>query len=395
MRLLLACIFIELLGFGIIIPLLPFMALKLGAGPQEVTLLVATHSLAVLLTAPLWGRLSDRWGRKPVLLIAFLGAAGAFLILAFADTLWMLFAARALAGALSGDLVGGPAYISDVSPPERRAKSMGLLGAAFALSFTIGPGLGAALAGGDPATADFRTPALLSTGLAVAAFVLGLVLLPESRRPGSAPKAAGGRSLRRIVAELHYPNLPLITAILFLIGIVFVSMESTIALWSADALDWGPRQVGYLFTFAGIVAIIFQGGLIGPLSRRFGEARLVVGAAVLLGLGMALVPLSQGLPLLLVAIACLAAGFGLGNPSLHSLISRLSHADRTGGALGLGQAANSLARVVAPPCAGFLFETLGRGAPYVAGAAVMLLVLALAEGLRRRVGLHPAVETSR
>lgn len=395
MRLLLACLFLELLGFGIIIPLLPFMALELGAGPQEVTLLVATHSLAVLLTAPLWGRLSDRWGRKPVLLIAFLGAAGAFLILAFADALWMLFAARALAGSLSGDLVGGPAYISDVSPPERRAKSMGLYGAAFALSFTIGPALGAALAGGDPATADFRTPALLSATLAVAAFVLGLVLLPESRRPGSVPKAAPGRNLRRILAELHYPNLPLITAILFLIGIVFVSMESTIALWSAEALEWGPRQVGYLFTFAGIVAIIVQGGLIGPLSRRFGEARLVVGATVLLGFGMALVPLSQGLPLLLVAIACLAAGFGLGNPSLHSLISRLSHAERTGGALGLGQAANSLARVVAPPCAGFLFETLGRGAPYVAGAAVMVLVLALAEGLRRRVGLNLAAETTR
>ena len=389
MRLLLACIFIELLGFGIIIPLLPFMALKLGAGPQEVTLLVATHSLAVLLTAPLWGRLSDRWGRKPVLLIAFLGAAGAFLILAFADTLWMLFAARALAGSLSGDLAGGPAYVSDVSPPERRAKSLGLLGATFALSFTIGPGLGATLAGADPATADFRTPALLSAGLAVTAVVLGLVMLPESRRPGTAPKAQAGRSLRRILTELHYPNLPLITAILFLIGVVFVSMESTIALWSAEALAWGPRQVGYLFTFAGVVAMIFQGGLIGPLSRRFGEARLVLGAAVLLGLGMALVPLSQGLPLLLVAIACLAAGFGLGNPSLQSLISRLSHADHTGGALGLGQAATSLARVASPPCAGVLFETVGRGAPYVVGSVIMLLVVVLAEGLRRRVS--PAV----
>ncbi len=393
MRLLLACMFLELLGFGIIVPLLPFMALELGAGPQEVTLLVATHSLAVLLTAPLWGRLSDRWGRKPVLLIAFLGGSAAFLILAFADSLWMLFAARALAGTLSGDVAGAPAYIADVSPPERRAKAMGLLGAAFALSFTIGPGLGAAMAGSDPATADFRTPALLAAGLSLTACLLGLIWLPESRRLGTGPKPAAGRSLRRIVAELHYPNLPLITAVLFLIGVVFVSMESTIALWSAEALTWGPRQVGYLFTFAGVVAIIFQGGLIGPLSRRYGEARLVVAAALLIGLGMALVPLSQGLPLLLVAMACLAAGYSLGIPSLHSMISRLSHADHTGGALGLGQAANSLARVVAPPCAGFLFETLGRGAPYVAGAAVMLLVLALAEGLRRRVGVYLAPET--
>ncbi|MDH3970215.1 MAG: MFS transporter, partial [Rhodospirillales bacterium] len=280
MRLLLACLFIELLGMGIMIPLLPFMALEFGAGPQEVTLLVATNSLMVLIMAPIWGRLSDRWGRKPVLLTAFLGASAAFLLMAFADSLWMLFVARALAGSLSGDIAAGPAYVSDVSTPERRAKSMGLLGAAFALSFTIGPGLGATLAGADPATADFRTPALLSAGLAATAFVLGLIFLPESRRPGAQPKPEAGRNLRRILAELHYPNLPLITAILFLIGFVFVSMESTIALWSAEALAWGPRQVGYLFTFAGLVAIVFQGGLIGPLSRRFGEARLVLGAAV-------------------------------------------------------------------------------------------------------------------
>lgn len=394
MRLLLACIFIELVGLGMMIPLIPFMALRFGAGPQEVTLLSATFSLALLLAVPFWGRASDRWGRKPVLLVSFAGTMASFSLLAVADALWMLFLARALAGLLSGEMAAGPAYIADVSAPENRAKSMGLLGAAFGLSFVIGPGLGAALAGGDPATADFRTPALIATGLATTALVLAVLFLPESRTRAAAerPKPAAPRGWRAVLADLHFPNLPLVALILFLIGCVFSSMESTLALWTNEALAWGPRQVGYLLVFAGLVAVVVQGGLIGPLNRRFGETRLVIAAAALLGLGMALLPLATGLPLLLPAVACLAAGFGLGNPALQSLISQLSGRERAGGALGVGQATTSAARVTGPPVAGFLFETLGRGAPYFAGALVMVVVVLLATALRRRVGDRPAAQ---
>ena len=395
MRLLLACIFIELVGLAMMIPLIPFMALRFGAGPQEVTLLSATFSLALLIAAPLWGRASDLWGRKPVLVVSFAGTLVSFLLLAFADSLWMLFLARTMAGLLSGEMAAGPAYIADVTKPENRAKSMGLLGAAFGLSFVIGPGLGAALAGADQATADFRTPALIATGLAGVALLLAVLFLRESRKPegrGAAESSAAPQGLRRILADLHFPNLPLVALVLFLIGCVFSSMESTLAIWTNAALDWGPRQVGYLLVFAGVVAVVVQGGLIGPLNRRFGETRLVIAAAVLLGIGMALLPLSTGLPLLLLAIACLAAGFGLGNPALQSLISQLSGRDRTGGALGVGQATTSAARVVGPPIAGFLFETQGRGAPYFAGALVMVVVVLLAMALRRRVGDRPAVQ---
>ena len=387
MRLLFGCIFIDLLGFGIIIPLLPFMALQLGADAQEVTLLIAAYSLSQLIMLPVWGRLSDKWGRRPVLLISFAGTTTAFFLLAFADALWMLFLARILAGGLSGDLAAAPAYVSDITTPEKRAKGMGMIGAAFALAFVFGPAIGAALSGNDPATADYRLPSLLAACLSICVFFVALFFLPESRRKdvAPAPPTPATATLRHLLAQLTYPHLVHITAILFLVGVVFSSMEATLALWTNEVLSWGPQQVGYLFVYAGIVAIIFQAGLVGPFTRRFGEPRVVVGASILLGVGMLVVALAEGLPLLLLAVGCLAAGFGLGHPSLQSLISRLSGEGRTGGALGLGQATSSLARVIGSAWSGWLFQGFGQSWPYIAGACLMVVAVGLAERLRRRV----------
>ncbi len=386
MPLLIFCLFTDLLGFGIIIPLLPFMALRLEASPQDVTLLVATYSFALLFAAPLWGRVSDRIGRKPVLLLSFLGTGTAFLVMAFADALWMLFLARAIAGMMSGDIAAAPAYVSDITTPERRARAMGLIGAAFGLAFCIGPGIGAYLVGSEATPEDFRNLPLISAALSFLTFLVALIFLPESRKKGDAEaktSAPLGAGLRQGLAALHFPYLGLIAGIIFLVGYSFSTMESTIALWSEAILDWGPREVGYLFVYAGAVAVVFQGFLVGPLSHRFGEAWLVVASAFLLGLGLALVGIAEALPLLLVAVACLAAGFGLGNPALQSLVSRLSRADSTGGALGLGQAASSLSRVCGPPVAGFFFELYGPATPYAFGAFVMVIVLWLAVLLRR------------
>ncbi len=247
MPLLVFCLFTDLLGFGIIIPLLPFMALRLGASPQDVTLLVATYSLALLFAAPLWGRVSDRIGRKPVLLLSFLGTTCAFLVMAFADALWMLFAARAIAGLMSGDIAAAPAYVSDITTPERRARAMGLIGAAFGLAFCIGPGIGAYLVGAEAQPEDFRNLPLLSAALSFLTFLIALIFLPESRKPGNGEDKAPvplGERLRVGLAALHFPFLGLIAAIIFLVGYSFSTMESTIALWAEAMLDWGPREVG-------------------------------------------------------------------------------------------------------------------------------------------------------
>lgn len=402
------CIFIDLLGFGLIVPLLTFMALRLEASPVEVTLMIASYSLMQLFAAPLWGRASDRWGRKPVLLISFAATTTAFLMLAFAQSFWVLVAARALAGALSGDLSAAPAYVADITSPERRARGMGLLGAAFALSFIVGASFGGylselnvtAMLFDETATGpDYFFPPLLSAGLSMSAFFFALFFLPESHKikskaeradaASAARAAAQGRGIGdRIIASLkalHYPNLFLVTVILFLVGFVFAHMESTMALWADFAFGWSAQEVGYLFAFAGIIAVIFQAGLLGPLTRLFGEARLIVLSAVLLGSGMALVPGATGLIQILVAVACLAAGFGLGNPSIQSLITKLSRPEIAGVALGMGQAASSLARVIGPLWAGFLFQQIGPDWPYIAGACFMALVFFLALHLQRRV----------
>ncbi|MEM7171493.1 MAG: MFS transporter [Pseudomonadota bacterium] len=388
--------FLDLLGFGLIIPVLPFMALRLGGSPQEVTLLIATYSAALLFSAPFWGRVSDRVGRKPVLLVSFVGTCSAFLMMAFADHLWMLFAARAIAGLLSGDIAAAPAYVADITKPKDRAKAMGILGAAFGLAFTIGPALGGYFIGDDPTPADYRNLPLFSAGLSATTLILTALFLPETKNKGTSNPSAAVTAdspsvFRGYVESLRFPHVGLIIAIVFLISVVFASLESTIALWSEAALGWGPNFVGYLLAYAGIIWVGVQGGLIGPLTRRFGESRLVISASALLAVGMLAIGLTQGLVLLLIGVACLTAGLALSNPTLQSLISRLCQSGTAGGALGISQATSSLARVVGPAIAGLLFQQAGRSAPYLFGALVMLGVIWLALLLNRRMAARKSL----
>ena len=380
MPILFLIVLIDLIGFGIIIPLLPFYAEYFRATPDVVTLVMATYSLAQLFSAPLWGRLSDRIGRRPVLLFSLGGATLSYIGLGFADELWILFAARAFGGAMAGNIAAAFAYVADVTTPENRAKGMGLVGAAFGLGFVAGPAIGGVLAGPDAANADFQSPAFAAAGLSFVAFAMAIFLLKESLAPELRRRTTAGPRTRYwpfMIEILRRPHLGLLIGVSFLATVVFAGMEATFAMWSERQFGWGPQQNGYLFAFVGILIAAVQGGLIGPLVRRFGEARLILQGTVVLALGLVVIPLSDSLAPLVAAVVMVAYGFSVTTPSLNSLISLRVGATEQGGVLGVARAATTLSRVVGPVCAGVLFAVFGKEWPFFVGAAVMVGVLFL------------------
>ena len=386
MAILFAIVVIDLIGFGIVIPLLPFYGEHFGARPLVVTALLAMYSLAQLFAAPLWGRLSDRWGRRPILLASLAGSVFAYLWMGVAYSLWVLFAARFLQGAMAGNIAAAQAYIADVTTPENRAKGMGMIGAAFGIGFIFGPALGGFLAGGDPATANLGAPFYFGAGLSALAFVGALIFLKESLPPEQRGRIRRVWRLAAIADKLARPGLRGLILLSFLVVFAFAGMEVTFAMWARRQFGWGPLQVGYVFTFVGVLSAAMQGGLVGRLAKHFGEERLLTAGLASVLLGLAILPAAAGVPLLLAATGLLAVGMGLTQPSLNSLISRRARADEQGEVLGVNQSAGSFARIVGPWLAGFLFEAFGRNAPFLAGAVLMALALVLA-----RPALRPLV----
>lgn len=383
-------VFVDLVGFGVIIPLLPFYGEHFHASPLEVGLLMAVFSLAQFVAAPIWGRLSDRIGRKPVLVASLAGAVLSYVWLAFASDLWMLFAARALGGAMAGNIAAAFAYAADVTTPGNRAKGMGIVGAGFGLGFIFGPAIGGFLAGHDPLTADYTTPALAAAGLSALAMVLTLLLLRESLSEDIRRQHAGmARATRWQMLQnaLRRPGVGRLILIVFLSTFVFAGMETTFAMWSRRQFGWGPEQNGYLFAFVGLISAFVQGGLIGRLAQRFGEPALLVSGAALLSAGMLAIPFATSLVVLVPAMLVVALGFSLMTPSLNSLISLKVDAAVQGGTMGVSRSASTLARVLGPGWAGLLFQFLGKDWPFYAGAAVMAGVVILTMAIRL---VHPA-----
>jgi MFS family permease len=374
---------VDLVGFGLVIPLLPFYAVRLAASPQEVTALVAIYSLTQLLTAPLWGRLSDRVGRRPVLLVSLAASALAYLWLGSATALWMLFAARAVAGACAGNIAAAQAYIADVTGPEERARGMGLIGAAFGLGFMIGPAFGGLLAGNDPVAADLETPAWVAAGLSAVALLGVAVLLPESLSANCAGGAAARGRIGAVLGVVRRPVLSRLILVNFLVLLAVAGMQSVFAIWAMPQLGWGPRQVGYVFAYIGLVSVILQGGLIGRLAGRFGEERLLLCGLVLIVAGLLALPFAYHLPALTSAVTGLALGMGLTQPSLNSLISRLAGREEQGEVMGVAQSVGSLSRVLGPFAAGFFFAAFGRNTPYFLAALLVAVTLLLALKLPR------------
>lgn len=372
-------ILVDLIGFGLVIPLLPFYALRFAASPQQVTALLAIYSLMQLFAAPFWGRLSDRIGRRPVLMVSMAASVAAYFWIGSAGELWMLFAARALAGACAGNIAAAQAYIADITKPEDRAKGMGLIGAAFGLGFIIGPALGGVLAGNNPATADVETPAWVAAGLSFFAFCGVVMLLRESFPADQRGRRGPTRNrLLAILEVLGRPVLSRLILIFFLVILAFAGMESTFALWAIGQFGWGPRQVGYVFSYVGFVSATLQGGLIGRLTGAFGEERLLLCGLALIGAGLLVLPFSQGLAVLALAVTALALGMGLMQPSLTSLISRRAGREEQGEVMGVSQSVGSLSRVLGPAAAGFFFGEFGRDAAFFWGAVLVAAALFVA-----------------
>ncbi|HEX3973681.1 MAG TPA: MFS transporter [Stellaceae bacterium] len=383
MAILLLIVFIDLLGFGIVIPLLPYYALKFSASPFEVTALMACYSFAQFFASPIWGRMSDRLGRKPILLVSLCCSVLSYLWLGFAGSLWMLFAARLLAGAGAGNISAAQAYITDVTDEANRAKGMGMIGAAFGLGFTLGPAIGGLLAGSNATSATLSRPAFAAAILSAIALVLAVIILKESLAPEHRRAASGPGRWALAQEAFARPSLRHLIILFFLTTTAFAGMEATFALWANSGFGWGPRQVGELFFYIGIVLVLVQGGLVRPLSRSLGEGRMALVGSVLLVLGLGGLPFSTDLPRLLVDMALLATGFGLLNPAVTSLVSRAAGTTERGGILGVNQSGQSLARILGPLIGGAVYGAIGRDAPYYVGAVIMVAVVLMTATLAR------------
>jgi multidrug resistance protein len=365
-------VFIDLLGFGIIIPLLPFYAETFGATGFTIGLLATSFSLMQFIFAPVWGRVSDRIGRRPIILLGLLGSCLSYLAFGLASTLTTLFLARIFAGIAGANIPTAQAVVADLTTPENRAKGMGLVGAAFGLGFIFGPAIGGFLS-----RYGYAVPAFFASGLSLANFVAAWFLLPETLKPEHRAVERMGR-IDALRAALARPHLPLLLVIGFLVVAAFSGYESTFALFAERTYGFTASSIGYIFAFVGVILVIVQGALVGRVVKWIGEHHIVPASLALVAAGLLMIPATTSVAALLVASGVMAVGMGFNNPSLMSLISRYSAAEDQGGVMGLTQSLNSLARIVGPMWGGFAFDRLGIGMPYITSAAVMGLAALLA-----------------
>ncbi len=353
-------VFIDLVGFGIVIPVLPFYAegTIFNATPRMVGLLFASYSVMQLIFSPVLGSLSDKYGRRPVLLISIIGTGIGFLVIGFAQTLFMLFVGRILDGITGGNISTAQAYIADVTTQENRAKGMGLIGAAFGLGFILGPAVGGILS-----QWGIHVPFLFAAALCFANAVLLFFTLPETVTPNQAVKnrAARGRSLGQVVKSLKQPRLAFVLVIYFLFIVAFSIMTTAFSLYTMFRFGYDAQHTGYLFAYVGLIAVIIQGGLIGRLVKRFGEMPLVIFGALCFAISLFAVPFvgpaAGGLAALLVGGGVFSMGNSLATPALTSLASKSVGPEQQGAVLGVTQSVASLARAVGPFLAAVLINS--------------------------------------
>lgn len=348
-------ILIDLIGFGIVIPLLPFYAARFDASPFDVGILVAVYSLMQFVFSPVLGSLSDKYGRRPILLLSIAGSAVGYLTIGLAGSLAVVFLGRILGGVTAGNLSTAQAYIADVTSRENRAKGMGLFGMAFGFGFILGPAVAAILG-----QIDEQTPFFFAAGLAVVNTILIFKFLPETV---TGKQEAPPRSLNRfkeIFSAMKEPRLAVINLQYFLLIVAFSMMTTAFPYFTQFNYGYSVVETGYLLAYVGLIAIVMQGMIFGRLANRFGESRLILAGCVTLVLSLAAVPYvtneSVGLLGLLLGTGLFAAGNSLASPSLTSLASKSASDADQGKTMGVMQSGASLARVVGPAICGFLLN---------------------------------------
>ncbi len=365
-------VLIDLIGFGIVIPLVPLYAEEFGASVMEIGLLTGVYALMQIIFAPVWGRVSDRVGRRPVILGSLLGSSVAWLLFGFAPALWVLFLARILDGISGASYAAAQAYVADITTDEDRVRGMGLIGAAFGLGFIIGPAIGGLFAVIDP-----RAPFILAAAAALANFAIAWKRLPESRVQGTREGARQARwtALVRAIGSRDFG--PLI-GIAFIGGLGFVGMESVFSLFGNRRFGFGLTETALVFVFIGVFAAIVQGGVVYRLTARMGEWPVLRAGLWLTAASLVLLGFATTLWVLFPVLAVLALGSGLTFPTISALVSQRAPADDQGGILGVLASAGGLARLIAPIAATALFQLVGVGSPLIIGGLLFVACAVLA-----------------
>lgn len=408
-------LFLDLAGFGIILPILPYYAESMHASPTTVALLSTAFSAAQFLMAPVLGRISDRYGRRPVMLLSIAGSAVAATVLGFAHVLWLVFVARIVAGSSKANVSTAHAYVADLIAPDQRAKYMGMMGAAMGMGFVFGPAIGGLLAVEELP----ELPFFVSAGMSIVNLIMAAIWLPETHfsdsqpaadRSGTTPVATraallSADGLRRAIDGIRGTPMAWLVAISFCFYLSFAGMESTMALLSERLFDWGGRETGLFMTFIGVNMVVFQGLVVGRAVTRFGETRVLGFGLIMLAIGMGClgavdqITALTGLPLTnpsggasvysLIAFglggALMSGGNGLTSATLSALVSRVSSADEQGWNMGIKESSSSLARVGGPILAGPLFQHVDPGAPMIVGGLIALINYWISRGLRARL----------
>ncbi|MBI2214054.1 MAG: MFS transporter [Acidobacteria bacterium] len=388
-------VFIDLLGFGIVVPLLSFYAQTYGASGFVLGGILASYSLMQFFFSPIWGRLSDRVGRRPVLIGALSGNVAGYLIFAFSQSIALLMLARIVSGMCAANIATAQAYVADSTTPENRSKGMGLIGAAFGLGFIFGPPAGGILAhvGQEHGMHGNFLPGLFAASLSLAAVLIATFSLPESKSPDTTPRRKRPPQFDAEVWRMIFRDrrLALGIAALALLVLSFSALEPTVVLHGRARFGFSPKELGYFFGFMGIIVAGVQGGVIGRITRRFGDAGTALIGGISAFLGLAIIPSIYTVPFLFAVAFFLAIGQAFCYPAVNAHITKVSPADQRGSVLGLSAAMGSLSRVIGPLMAGVLFDRWQSAGAFYGQAICVALGVALTIALVRLMKNEPAV----